>query len=476
MAEYTSFKKAEYESSKNGDNMFFNITSSSDKRIVIKKNDGTAFTEEDYTNIKNINNVDYIIEDDIFLDMKIGIENDWYFYGKVNNINTLKENIEIGRMPIDEYEIVVALYDDEYEYIKKYLSEEINQLILNKDFKLIDELTGEPKNDIKLKVVGITKSTNEISNYNFYSDFYCSEKVLEKLRYNFNESYSNVEILFNDKIYTSSTNSSYFSIKPSTLVSKGNALVSNDFNELCSNGNCINKDISISIDNMYYNENLNIKINSTYTKHTFEKLTGLKEYEEYNGTIFINNEEYDNLFNKSKYQSSVFVSDIKLLDNTDEELQKYGLTTLKIRDVSDNNLYEGELQAIQIFKVIVTGGLLIALFFISYFVIKIILKSRNTYFATIRMLGATKKISKQLLNIELFTISNLAFFIVIGIFNCVEKGLVNIEFLQSLIDYLTIGNYIMIYSILTIMSQLLSRRFSKNLFKESAMKTHKMEV
>jgi hypothetical protein len=68
-------------------------------------------------------------------------------------------------------------------------------------------------------------------------------------------------------------------------------------------------------------------------------------------------------------------------------------------------------QTIQIFKVIVTAGLLIALFFISYFVIKIILKSRNTYFATIRMLGATKKISKQLLDIELFIIYPKAYYI-----------------------------------------------------------------
>ena len=56
MAEYTSFKKAEYESSKYGDNMFFNISSESDKRIVVKKNDGTPFKEEDYLKIKSINN------------------------------------------------------------------------------------------------------------------------------------------------------------------------------------------------------------------------------------------------------------------------------------------------------------------------------------------------------------------------------------------------------------------------------------
>ena len=473
MAEYTSFKKAEYESSKYGDNMFFNISSSSDKRIVVKKNDGTAFTEEDYSKIKNINNVDYLIKDDILLDMQIEIVSDnySYFYGCVNNINTLKQNIDFGRMPTGDNEIVIALCDEEYE-MYKYIPEEI----LNKDFRLIDKFSGEPKGDLKLKVVGITTSTNKLNNYNWYSDFYCSEKILEELRYDLNETYSNVEVLFNNKIYTSSPNSSYFSVMPSTLVSQGNALVSKDLNDLCSNGNCKNKQLTINVENMYYNEKLNVKINNTYTKYTFERLTGLKGYEQYNGTIFINNEDYKNLFNKGNYQSSIFVLDVNLLDETNIQLQDYGLTTLKIRDSIEDNFYEGMVQTIKIFKVIVTAGLLIALFFISYFVIKIILKSRNTYFATIRMLGATKKVSKQLLDIELFIISNLAFFIIVGILNCVDKGMINIEYLKNLINYLTLGNYIMIYFTLTIMSQLVSNRFSKNLFKKSAIKTHKEEV
>jgi len=474
MAEYTAFKKAEYESSKYGYNMFFNISSSADKRIVVKKNDGTAFTEEDYLKIKNMNNVDYIIENDILLDIQIDIvANDYSssFIGGVNNINTLKQNIEFGRMPTNNNEIVIALCNEDYEMYKQMPEE-----LLNKEFKIVDEYTGKLKEDLKLKIVGITKTTNKLNNSYWYSDFYCSEKILEKLRYDFNENYSKVEFLFNNKVYISSPNSNYFNLMPSSLVSKGNALVPKDFNDLCSNGYCKNKNISISVENMYYNEKLNVKINSTYSKYTFEKLTGLKSYEEYNGTIFINNEDYDTLFNKGKYQSSVFVSDIGMLDNTDKELQEYGLITLKIRDIIVNDSYDGTIQTIRIFKLLITVSLLIALFFISYFIIKIILKSRNTYFAIIRMLGATQKVSKQLLNIELFIISNLAFFMAVGIIYYVGNGNLNIEYLKNLINYLSTGNYIMIYLILTVISQLISNRFSKNVFKESVIKTHKEEV
>jgi hypothetical protein len=56
------------------------------------------------------------------------------------------------------------------------------------------------------------------------------------------------------------------------------------------------------------------------------------------------------------------------------------------------------------------------------------------------MLGATKKISKQLLDIELFIISNLAFFIVVVILNCVNNGIINIEYLKSVINNM-LGNH-----------------------------------
>lgn len=54
------------------------------------------------------------------------------------------------------------------------------------------------------------------------------------------------------------------------------------------------------------------------------------------------------------------------------------------------------LQVIKIFKVVITSILIFALFFISYFIIRIILKSRNVYFTTLRMLGATTKMLKDI--------------------------------------------------------------------------------
>ena len=60
MGEYSYFKKDEYIQSKSGYNGFFQNTS--DTRIILKKEDKTPFTEEDYTNIKKIPNVDILFK------------------------------------------------------------------------------------------------------------------------------------------------------------------------------------------------------------------------------------------------------------------------------------------------------------------------------------------------------------------------------------------------------------------------------
>lgn len=129
-----------------------------------------------------------------------------------------------------------------------------------------------------------------------------------------------------------------------------------------------------------------------------------------------------------------------------------------------------------IIKTIVTLILIITLFFISYFVIRIILKSRNIYFATIRMLGASQKISLQLLIIELLTLANVAYISFIAILYLKTKNIIKFAFLKTIINYLKLSDYLLIYLTLIIISLLISLKFSQKLFKNSAIKTIGEEV
>ena len=92
------------------------------------------------------------------------------------------------------------------------------------------------------------------------------------------------------------------------------------------------------------------------------------------------------------------------------------------------------------------------------------------------MLGGTRKISKQLLIIELLTVSNLAYIIFVGCIYLNYCNILNWKFVSSMIKFLTFKDYIILYLIVLAMSYLISLKYAKKLFKNSVMKTLVEEV
>ena len=362
-------------------------------------------------------------------------------------------------MPENENEIILQISKEHY-YIKNRIEE-----VLNKTFSLSNFNGGEELREVT--IVGI-KYNEDSNDYN--AKFYLSNNILAELRSYINQNYSNLKVLFNDKYLEQ-----YFSIMPSEKVEKGNAVVNDELRYQISNGTIRNKPINIYVSNIYYNEELNLKISNTYTKSNFKSLTGYDKYDNYRNAIFINKDEYNSLYDKPSYQSSIFVKDTETIDDTLTELENLGIKAKKVTDykVNDGEIYT---QIVRIVKVIVTIVLIFVLFFISYFIIRIILKSRNIYYTTLRMLGATYKSVKRILDIELFINSSLAYIGMLGIIYLVKINIINFEYVAKLINYLSIREYLLMYVILVVMARLISRRFSKKLFKNTAINTYNEEV
>ena len=116
LSEYASFRETEYEAQRAGYNYYFRDLS--ENRIILKKADNTYFTQEDYEKMKNIENVDYIEKDDLLLDTTINMQcDDIYFYGEVTNYEQYKGTLTAGRMPKEDYEIIIKV-PDSYYYVK----------------------------------------------------------------------------------------------------------------------------------------------------------------------------------------------------------------------------------------------------------------------------------------------------------------------------------------------------------------------
>lgn len=471
LSEYASFRQTEYEANKAGYNVYFRDLS--EERIIIKKKDKTAFTNDDYDKIKKLETVNYVVEDDITLDSGISIFNDEmgiYLYGDVKEATLYNGKLTAGRMPENENEVVAKIPED-YYYVRNGVEE-----VLDKKFKIQNQNATYNGEEREITIVGIELyKESEIFNYGRNTKFYVTNEYLDEYRKELNQNYSKIKSLFAGKYYESNLGNPYFRIMPSDKVASGTAVVSDETNYLFSDYRARNKELKIEIENIYYKEELNLKVANTYTKNSFTRLTGYKKYDENKGGVFVNKEDYTSLFNKPSYQSSVFVKDEKDLEQTVLKLEELGISARPVKDFKVN---EGKeiLQIIKIFKLVVTVVLILALFFISYFIIRIILKSRNVYFTTLRMLGATNKNVKRILDIELFINSSIAYFgfMIFILLNKLE--ILNIEFIKTLLKFLSLREYVLMYIILIIMSWLISRRFSKRIFKKSAIKTYNEEV
>lgn len=457
LSEYSAFKLVEH-STEESSGYSANLRDISKERILINKQNREPFTEDDYNKIKQLSNIDYIVEDDISLDTEFILRNDTLnTYGYIKDINNFKGNIDIGRMPENDDEIILKANKDDYT-ITQMLDETLNsEFSLQKSYREGDTIRT-------VKIVGIQYNEN---NTIYDRTFYVSNEVKKVVRSYVHNQYSDMKTLLNDKYVQ-------YNIETSENVEPGTAIVNDDLKYQFKNNKIINQNINISVSNIYYEDNIDLTITKTFTKSNLKKLTGYIDYSYYQNAIIINPDDYNSLYDKPSYQSSVYVKDASIIDQTMSELENLGLKPKKATDFKVE--YENESQIVKIFKVVVTIFVIIVVFFISYLIISIILKSRNIYYTTLRMLGATSKSTRKILNIELFINSTLSYLMVLTFGYLVKQDIIKIEFIANLIKYITLNECILMYLILFVVTQLIARKFAKKIFKSSAMNRYNEEV
>lgn len=457
LSEYSAFKLVEH-STEESSGYSANLRDISKERILINKQNRESFTEDDYNKIKQLSNIDYIVEDDISLDTEFILINDTLnTYGYIKDINNFKGNLDIGRMPENDDEIILKANKDDYT-ITQMLDETLNsEFSLQKSYREGDTIRT-------VKIVGIQYNEN---NTIYDRTFYVSNEVKKVVRSYVHNQYSDMKTLLNDKYVQ-------YNIETSENVEPGTAIVNDDLKYQFKNNKIINQNINISVSNIYYEDNIDLTITKTFTKSNLKKLTGYTDYSYYQNAIIINPDDYNSLYDKPSYQSSVYVKDASIIDQTMSELENLGLKPKKATDFKVE--YENESQIVKIFKVVVTIFVIIVVFFISYLIISIILKSRNIYYTTLRMLGATSKSTRKILNIELFINSTLSYLMVLTFGYLVKQDIIKIEFIANLIKYITLNECILMYLILFVVTQLIARKFAKKIFKSSAMNRYNEEV
>ncbi|MBR0128154.1 MAG: ATP-binding cassette domain-containing protein [Firmicutes bacterium] len=461
-SQYTSFMNQKAENSRLGyNNYFYNY---SEDRIVLKKKDSTSFNDNDKLALSSIGNIDTISMNDILLDSSLYIEDGSFSYEVFpRSIDEFKGKLYAGRMPEKGNEVLLFGQEDKYNFSPAKV-----KALLDKTFTIY--IGEDAASALKIKIVGVAFDRNtdvyKAAGSVYMTNEFCREMVAGTYYY-----YSSITTTINGKVQEYINGNPYYKVLPSSRVGKGKILLPKEADNFYKDEEAKGHTVKVRAENMYYDKTVSLKVYDTYTEKSFSYKSNYRSFDKYGGAVFISERDYARLFDKGNYQCSVFVKDLSEIDSTLEALENMGYITLPLRDakVTSNNDLASIIQVPIIFLI------MLGLFFVAYFVIRLILRTRKGYFSILRMIGISKRSIARMIDLELFIVLNIAFAIFLLAVLLVSNHIIDIEYVSTLIKYMHGYDYVILYAILVVMSWLISEIFARGLFKRTAIRTYREE-
>lgn len=434
------------------------------ERIIVKKEDGSAFTEEDYAKLQKMNNIKSIFPEDIVLDSSLYVENDEFsFDGYPQNIRDFTGTVDYGKLPEKNNEILLVGYNDSY-----WANEGVIQEAVGKKATLYSD---NGNIDRKVTVSGVALIDREEDSYWYGGCIYLTDATFKKLIQSTYVMTSTITTTVADTELVCEGGDLMYCPVANKNVNEGEIIVPDELDGYYKNGRTTGQVLNIKAKNIYYTKSLDLKVANTYNKKNYTVKTGLKTYENHESEFYVNPKDYKKLFDSKNYQISVYMKDANASAATKTELEKAGYQSLVLKDM----LISSSSELLSIIQVPMNICLLLAVFFISYFVIHLILRSRNSYFSILRMLGLAKRNIRRIMDVELFVIVNIAYGLFLFVIKLIDLGIVHIEYLQNLMKYMGVSDYLLLYLVLIVMSYLISGRFVRKMFKKTAMGSFREE-
>lgn len=476
LSQYASSINSMHEGELLGYNEYF--TNSTPERIVLKKQDNTPFTEEDIASVEAMNNIDYVVRNDLCLDKGVFFSrDDMYVEGPLYPIEMIDESmLTYGTLPGSDTEVVVRAdtSSDAYYTLSEGGESLIGSRITLQDYSGMTSFDfGSP-----VKICGIILDEQEDESGSMmgygYSKIYAGEKISRRIMTQMMHDSSNVRLDFGGTVVTSEYEKL---IHTSGRVPSGKCYILEDQSYYYDDGKAIGKKVSVKADNHFFSSAADFTIEDIVTEKNITKLLGMpkSEYDMYYDAVFINPKDFDRLFDKGYYQISAFMLEETDSDSTVSRLENAGFTAFPMKEALTDVTggFNGVLQMIAYVRLIVE---FIILFYIAYAVIRLIMRSRNSYYSTLRILGATKRNTDNILRTELIIMMLVAYGVDILFVFLVRSGLLKLGYVQKLLYFLTVPDYVMLGVLLLAMSLLIARRYSRKIFSKSAMKSFRGEV
>ena len=247
--------------------------------------------------------------------------------------------------------------------------------------------------------------------------------------------------------------------------------------------NVTGKDFRLKVKNRFFESTGKYTVDKVLTASNCTELAGIpkEEFDMYYNCVFISDNDYRELFDQGFFQISAYMVNEQNSEETLKALNEKGFTTLALKD-SLTDTMDGFGGAISLMTYARLALEFIILFFIAYAVIRLIMRSRNSYYSTLRILGASKSNTASIIRTELILMMMIAYAADLLIVLLVNKGIIQdmtgyeMSEVTKLLYYLTPFDYGILGAVLLVMSLLIANRYSRNVFTMSAMKSFREGV
>lgn len=475
--QYASTKASITDMDKIGFNQYF--ADLRRNRVVVTKKDGTYFTPEEVKKIEKNELVDHVVSNDVQLDTLGAIPTDEaYINGPVRTYeDNEKINAKYGRLPENDNEVMIVAYKDGYQAraIKKSAKD-----MIGKEYYLDGVNEGEELLTSKVKIVGIAFSNRDknASQDSFEAGIiYVNSNTNKIITSKMLARQSDLLMDYNGKMQEIKALEGSDLLRPSANVSQGKAYIFESHAGYYKNGEALYKPLNITSNGLHETNSLNLTVGKVVNSENAKKALGIEKdyYEEASTHIYINEDDYYALYSNENYQVSAFAKNEEDVKALSDSLSKSGYKVLSIKDSLTNpdSIVYFVLKLLQLTVFMVE---IIVLFFISYAVIRLIMKSRNTYYSTLRILGAKRNNASNIMKIELISMAMISYILNIVLVMLVSKDILKIPVLKNNLSYVSLIDFVILFAILIILSLLIARRYSRKMFSKSAMNAYREEI
>lgn len=475
--QYASTKASITDMDKIGYNQYF--ADLRRNRVIVTKEDGTYFTPEEVKEIEKNELVDHVVNNDVQLDTLGAIPTDEaYINGPVRTYtDNEKINVKYGKLPENDNEVMIVVYNDSYQArtIKKSAKD-----MIGKEYYLDGVNEGEELLTSKVKIVGIafTNRDKNASQDSFETGrLYVNSNTNNIITSRMLARQSGLLMDYNGKKQEIKAGEGSDLLRPSANVSKGKAYIFESHAGYYKNGEALYKPLNITSNGLHETNNLNLTVGKVVNSENAKKALGIEKdyYEEASTHIYINEDDYYDLYSNENYQVSAFAKNEKDVKELSDSLSKSGYKVLPIKE-SLTNPDRIVYFVLRLLQLAIFMAMIIVLFFISYAVIRLIMKSRNTYYSTLRILGAKRNNASNIMKIELIAMAMISYVLNIIFVLLVNKDILKIPILKNNLSYISPLDFIILLAILIILSLLIARRYSRKMFSKSAMNAYREEI